>query len=658
MLFHRLLKTLGYTIAGVVLLVLSALALFQLASQETRRDLLIGAVGAATGGTLQVGAPFRLELARELLLEVAGLQLQSPDGKPWFDAQKVRLRFPLLPLLLHRRLELTLHLEKSRLYLGKEEAGEQGISLPFTPVPVEISLSKLEVLQFADDEDGKARPLASLDHALLREKQGEMLLDLKGNYSGLPLQMKTVFSTEEPHPPVTIYIAGPGMELNGKGRFQVNQARWRVEMEIDGSARDLARIGKLLEVELNPVEPVRTRARLVLEPEHLLLQQFQFSAGGNDLGGNLAFSRPKNGKLRVEGSLESRALDLSRLVPRKRAMEVRLVDKGEEVPLRELKKAVQEQLFTETPIRLGWLGTVDARIRFRLGELRSHGILLKRLEGNLRLSQRNLDLAVEKGFGGGRPVEGELHLSSVEKPAKWSLGLKLDDADIATLLPGFELQPASGTLSLNLNLRSRGNTPAAIFAGLEGNETLLVRDTSFTFDQPNELGRSLLSRLDPASYKKGRDRIECAALYVEFGDGMARTPRKIAVQFPEVTWLGDGVLELKTERISLKMTPHSRTGLGLSLKGIADLIAVSGTLSRPYIIIDPSGALLTSLSWTAAAATGGTSLLIQGLLERNLVSGDVCGRIVSGEKPGKKAAAAKSGNKTKKISNLDILDQE
>ena len=66
-LFLRLLKTLGYTIAGVVLLLLSALALFQLSSQETRRDLLIGAVETATGGTLRVGTPFRLELGRELL---------------------------------------------------------------------------------------------------------------------------------------------------------------------------------------------------------------------------------------------------------------------------------------------------------------------------------------------------------------------------------------------------------------------------------------------------------------------------------------------------------------------------------------------------------------------------------------------------------------
>ncbi|RTZ75558.1 MAG: hypothetical protein DSZ00_01715 [Gammaproteobacteria bacterium] len=935
-LFRRLLKTLGYTIAGVVLLLLSALVLFQLSSQETRRDLLIGAVETATGGTLQVGTPFRLELGRELLLEVAGLQLQSPEGKPWFDAQQARLHFPLLPLLLHRRLELTLQLEKSHLYLGKEETGGEGTSLPFTPVPVEIRLSKLEVLQFADDKDGKARPVASLDHALLREEQGAILLDLKGNYSGFPLQMKTVSSTEKPNPagnrnirlsgtlgrlqlsgegwqapwsgdaiphfevhlrmkapglrifngrlfaglpdmgpleaglqlkwdgtlsahalslrlrdkaveldakgriadlltgkgmeirlqassarpvellkrwgieippvlkrleasallhgnyarpalgkiridgrgehltlqasgkladlltgqglelplqlhssdaaallealgasapaglhrlelsgrllgpwrqtslralelqltgeelafrstgeldnlfdpahlklqlegdgtaegqplkvamkldrkaspPITFHIAGPGMELNGKGSFQVNQEQWRAELEIDGSARDLARIGKLLEVELNPVEPVRARTRLVLEPGRLLLQKLEFSAGRNDLGGDLAFTRPRSGKLQVQGNLESEVLDLSELIPKEKRMEIKFVDKGEEVPLSELQKAAQKQLFTDEPIELGWLETMDTRIRFRFGELRNHRVLLKRLEGSLALQERQLDLHIDKGIGGGKPVKGEFHLDGTAAPVKWSLRSELSDADLATLLPGFQLPPKSGTLSLKLDLHSRGNTPAAILAGLEGNKTLLLRDTPFAFTQPNELGRSLLSRLDPAGAKQGRDRIECAALYVEFADGMARTPRKIAVQFPEVTWLGDGVLDLKTEQISLKMTPYPRTGLGLSLGGIADIVAVSGTLSRPYIIVNPSGALLTSLSLTAAAATGGTSLLIQGLLDRNLVSGDVCGPIFSGEEPGKKPATAKPRNKTKKTSNLDILDQE
>jgi hypothetical protein len=73
------------------------------------------------------------------------------------------------------------------------------------------------------------------------------------------------------------------------------------------------------------------------------------------------------------------------------------------------------------------------------------------------------------------------------------------------------------------------------------------------------------------------------------------------LHFPEMTWLEEGMVNLHEKTLSIALKPYPRKGLGFSFKGLANLVAVGGTLSSPAIVIDPAGALQTTLSCTAAS---------------------------------------------------------
>ena len=72
------------------------------------------------------------------------------------------------------------------------------------------------------------------------------------------------------------------------------------------------------------------------------------------------------------------------------------------------------------------------------------------------------------------------------------------------------------------------------------------------------------------------------------------------------------------------MTPVAREGIGLNLGKVVQLVKIGGTLREPKLVADASGVVSTGLSAGAAVATGGLSLIAEGLLERALKGGDIC----------------------------------
>jgi len=92
--------------------------------------------------------------------------------------------------------------------------------------------------------------------------------------------------------------------------------------------------------------------------------------------------------------------------------------------------------------------------------------------------------------------------------------------------------------------------------------------------------------------------------------------------------------------VTLKPRPRKR--FSLSLKGLADLVAVSGTLSSPYIVINPRGALLTSLSYTAAVYSGGASLLVESILDELRRKKDPCAHVLRPSTPDSRSSRKKT----------------
>lgn len=930
---RKIIKIISYFLVSIGVVILVSVLLFTFSSQELRRDLLVRAIEAGTGGQVTIGAPFRLELGRELELEIHDLQVGRKEEAGGFrlEAERAGLRFPLLPLLLQRRLQLTLNLENGRLQLPVEEE-EETFAFPVTLVPVEIVVRDLSLLV------GGSPDAISLTHFLLDEENAGIAIDLEGSWRDLPLRLKSVLDREgeerqgrlpirvsgmlghmsiegqgwqEPWsgthlPPFelrlamnspglrvfdgrllpalpetgparmeldlrwdgTVYsarnlllevkgrnghfeargeipdlvdgedlaldlklgstraaallkewgidalpglsslqasgrvrgdyeqpaleslsvrgdgkalkleadggianlldgegmavtlklassrpadllkgfgveaplelqslqgsgsLAGPyrtlgirdldlhlagknlklrargevrnlirlarleihlrgegefegrplslsveaggdrsragtplavslkggGVGLASRGTFVDDEKGVRLDLAVEGSAGDLAQLGRILEMELNPVAPVSMKGRLLLDATSARIRNMRFRAGKSDLAGDINLEWREQKPVRVEGRVSSGMLDLVELLPNKRKVEIELVEKPKEVSPELQVDPGSKKYFSTRPMDFGWLAAVDGRVQFELGALLARAHQLQQLKGELYIRGSELRLDLAEGMAGGKPLKVDFRMQAGEKP-QVVLKLQLQEADLATLLPAVALNADSGRISLDIDMQARGRSEAELAATLDGELVLLLQDSPFGFGLPNELGRSLLNRFNPAARKKGKDRIECGAAWVKFTEGVATTPRGIAIVFPEVTWLGEGTADLGKETLFATLKPRPRKGLGLSFKGIAELVAVSGTFSSLNIVIDPKGTVLSALSLTTAVATGGASLLVEGLWDRLRADEDVCGYIVTGEKE-KKGAPVSPAKSSPAASSLEILDDQ
>jgi hypothetical protein len=116
--------------------------------------------------------------------------------------------------------------------------------------------------------------------------------------------------------------------------------------------------------------------------------------------------------------------------------------------------------------------------------------------------------------------------------------------------------------------------------------------------------------------------LQCAVLQFDIADGIATSKHGLALQTDKLNVLGGGAIKLETEEIELRFKTVKRTGVGLSLLGVADrFVIVDGTLKHPRASIDKGDLLIDG---AAAWATGGLSLVADQLVQRLTAFGSPC----------------------------------
>ena len=109
---------------------------------------------------------------------------------------------------------------------------------------------------------------------------------------------------------------------------------------------------------------------------------------------------------------------------------------------------------------------------------------------------------------------------------------------------------------------------------------------------------------------------------LDVANGIATSPRGIAVRTDAINLLGGGALKLATGEIEFHFKTAQRRGLGINILGIADkFIRITGTLHNPKAVVDPGGFLIHG---GTAWATSGLSLVYTNLFKRLAASSNPC----------------------------------
>jgi hypothetical protein len=97
--------------------------------------------------------------------------------------------------------------------------------------------------------------------------------------------------------------------------------------------------------------------------------------------------------------------------------------------------------------------------------------------------------------------------------------------------------------------------------------------------------------------------------------------KPVLVQTEKVTIVAGGEINLGTEALTFDFNTRPRTGIGISAGMFTNpFIELAGTLASPRVGVGAKGAT----AGAAAAATGGVTVIAQGLLDRARGAEDLC----------------------------------
>ena len=295
-----------------------------------------------------------------------------------------------------------------------------------------------------------------------------------------------------------------------------------------------------------------------------------------------------------------------------------------------------ESIFSSEPLSMDWLNQWNGEINYAAGFFVDQSFRTKEMKANAILKNGVLNLEMRGKRGQGELISNiEVRSDSTELGVKLSLtGEKVNISAINKLYDSGE--PTPGVFTIDMNIDGKGNSIAEIAASANGNATIEVSGAKVKNDGLQLIGgdlfMGLFSAVNPLQKQNKYLNLECGVIKLDIKQGRGSTPQGIAFKTDVVTLLGGGDVDFSDETLRFVVRPKARKGLGINTNSIAKMIRIGGTLTSPVVETDPKGLLQSGVAIGAAIASGGLSLLAQGLYDRTRANSDVCELALNGSK--------------------------
>lgn len=385
-----------------------------------------------------------------------------------------------------------------------------------------------------------------------------------------------------------------------------------LRLAIEG--RDLSPLIEAAGVTLPKIPAFRIAGRLTGGGDGYAVDDLTAKLGNSDLAGRVAVSlggkRP-----RIEARLSAKQIDLDELLPAAAG----------EPPAGGEKENGKEggavRLFSADPLPLDGLKAADATLTFRAERVKVRGLVLSDVAVDVALRGGRLVVKpLTVSVAGGR-VSGDITVDAGGATPRLAVNLDASKVDLGRLLKDMEITDVLETrLDATVRIKGGGTSVRAIMAGLDGEILATLGEGRINNKAVDLVGADLVTEvftsLNPLAEKDDYTRLTCAVVRMAISNGVATADKGIAVETTKMNVVGSGTINLKTEKLDLAVRPRPKEGLGISLGGLAGLVRIKGTLGEPRVGIDEMGVAKTGLAVGAALATGGLSMVAQGLFDK------------------------------------------
>jgi uncharacterized protein involved in outer membrane biogenesis len=621
-------------VAGLVAVVLvTIIVIISTTDINQYKDQIIDLVEDATGRNLQIGGDlkFALSLVPTVVVEDVKFSNASWGSKPeMMSLKKFELKVALLPLITGNiqvnkiiLIDPEFLLETNKKGTGnweffannkQKKTAEYNDRVPSVVVNevhienatityidgVKGQKTNLLIAQITAESDGINDPLS----LIIEAAYNELPISVTGHLGSL-----NQFTSNDNYPlDLIIEMSDAHLALNGQINKPMDGKGLNFAMKFDVDS--LAKLSKLLGSDLPDFGPINIAGTITDEKDSYSIKSLVLIAGNSDLSGevtaNLATKHPS-----ITATLNANLIDLAEIT-------------GDEQKEEATKNT---RLFSSVPIPLDTLKSINAKLSLNAKKIKTNSMMLADTQATVSLKDGVLAIKPLSSLMAGGKLAGSIDLDASGKSAVLSTTISLT---------GFEpnqLNDLNGKLTgaktdVNFNVRGSGNSVSQIMTNLNGKLLIKVDKGIITDSITGALGADafteLVSMLNPFSQSSDSTQLQCAVVNFDIKDGIATTNKGIAVSTNQMNMIGSGVINLETEGLDIGIKPEPKEGLGINAGKFASFVRVGGSLAYPQPTADWTGALSTGLSVSTAFATGGLSLLAEGLFDRATADADPC----------------------------------
>jgi hypothetical protein len=274
----------------------------------------------------------------------------------------------------------------------------------------------------------------------------------------------------------------------------------------------------------------------------------------------------------------------------------------------------------EEPIPAALLRAVDADGEISIGQLSlAAGSRLEHLLLQIKIQDGRLDIPKLEAAAFGGTTTANLTLDTSGEPAL-ALHAQMKGLDLGAVLAaaGTKREVRGGKTDVWIDIAATGNTPRQWESTMSGTVTALIGpatlvNTKIDLSSPlNQLGAAInpFHSIDPST------ELQCAVVRLPLHNGVAEIQHSIAMEAKKFGATASGKLDFRTQTLDLAIRPQIRQGIPLDIPQVANLVRFQGPFASPKVAIDSVATAATIARISAAAYTGGLSLVGESLLSR------------------------------------------
>ena len=660
-------KFLKISIAIIVVLIITIVIVINFIDVNQYKGDVITLVEENTGRNFTIDGDFKFALSLIPTVQVEGISFGNAawgSKKDMLRVGRLEVQVSLLPLL-------SGHIQVNKLVLvapeilletnnsgtgnwvltpGQTATANQDKTAAAGPAKLpNFSVNVIEItnakITYRNGKTGKQSNLTIPDITVNGGGLGDpVALTMDAAYNTVPIKMtaklgapESLINNQQYPVQLTVNVNKATVKVDGviDKPLQANGLKLKLAFNTD----TLRSLSGIAESKLPDIGPVTFAGTLTDSASGYDLKSISFKLDKSDLTGNLSASltgpRPA-----LNGELSSKLLDIAALSGNTGAQQNTTGEKP------------KAKIFPADPLPLESLHAADANLKLHVGKIHTRAADLDDMNLGVQLHNGKLEINPLTAKLAGGTLQSTIILDGSNNKTA-TLDLKTDIKNLHPgLLPDLHGKITDASTSIRLRARGTGNSVAGIMAGLNG--TLLLQSGKGIYkSKKNESdGNGILSKtyglLNPEANADQGTKIECLVVNLDVKDGLSSFDRKIALATDKIDVLGSGTLNFKTEKMDVGAVPQAREGIGLSAKSLAELVRLRGTFANPKVAPDTKAALKAGLSAGAAVATGGLSLLAQGLLGNSKADSDPCATAL-GKTPERKTTTDKSGDTTRSL---------